>query len=913
VGAVERRGGAGDGGVMRELWTKLRLRWRTLWKRRQLEKDLEDELAFHLAMRGENARRRFGNVELVKEELRDQWTFRAVENFWRDLKYAGRMLRRTPGFTLVAVLSLAIGIGGNTAIFSVVDAILLRSLPVRNPEQLRVVLWTGEPQFNSETGYDTTNASGIHVSSSFPYSTYQQFTKSVPQFSDLIGFASSRVTVLAGAASHYADAQLVTGNYFTGLGVTALAGRILAPEDDRVGAAPVAVISYRYWERHLGMQPEAVGRTIYINGRAVTVVGMAPKEFLGVTPGDAPDLFLPISLAPVFGSKWYGLQDDDTAWVQVMGRLRPGVPDQEALPRLGAVMQRVEAAAKRKSKGKQGSWHPVLEDGAGGVQLLRERAQTPLLVLSCVVGLVLLIACANLANLLLARGVARGREIAVRLSIGAGRWRLIRQFLTESLLLAGLGAGLGLVLAAPLAKLVLGIAGGEAIVAAASLDWRALLFTAAAALVTALLFGLAPAFRATKVDLTPALKEGASGALGSRPQLRVNGLLIAGQVALSTMLLAGAGLFVRTLVNLFHVDPGFQTQRLLLFDVDGSRSGYQGEKLLGLYERIRERVTLIPGVRAATLSSIPLIRGWMSNGDMTVPGYTPRDGRKPMTYVMTAGSRFLTTMGIPMLLGRDLDNRDVLKAARVGVINETFAREYFGHANPVGRFFYFGDGKNPHPEDRVEIVGVSKDAKYDRLRNEIPPTVYLSYLQTPDFDSGMTFELRTAMPPMAIAGAVQRAVAGIDRNVPVAEMRTQEELIRQTLGTERMFAGVVSSFGAVAALLAAIGLYGVMAYAVTRRTGEIGIRLALGAGRGDVQWMVLRESWWMVGAGLIVGIPAALGLTRYVQASLYGVEPNDPVSFVAAGILMVGVAGMAAWIPARRAARVDPIRALRCE
>jgi predicted permease len=420
-----------------------------------------------------------------------------------------------------------------------------------------------------------------------------------------------------------------------------------------------------------------------------------------------------------------------------------------------------------------------------------------------------------------------------------------------------------------------------------------------------------PALRATQVDLTPALKDGSVGL--SRPRLGVSRILIAGQVALSVLLLAGAGLFVRTLMNLASIDPGFQVQQLLLFEVNASHSGYVGEKLLSFYENVRQGVAAIPGVQSATLSDVALIQGSESDNFVTIPGHIPKDGRQPVSYIIRAGRSFLTTMGIPVLIGRDLDRRDVQGALHVGVINERFARDYFGHENPLGRYFYFGDGKNLQPEDRVEIVGVCKDAKYDRLRNEIPPTVYLSYMQKDDWVHGMTFELRTAMPPLAIAGAVQRVVASIDRNVPVSEMRTQEEQIRQTLGTERMFAGVVGSFGAIAALLAAIGLYGVTAYAVTRRTGEIGIRMALGARRGDVQWMVLGESLWTVVAGLAGGIPAALGLTKYVQASLYGVKPNDPVSFVAAGVLMTVVAGLAAWLPARRAARADPLRALRCE
>jgi predicted permease len=366
-------------------------------------------------------------------------------------------------------------------------------------------------------------------------------------------------------------------------------------------------------------------------------------------------------------------------------------------------------------------------------------------------------------------------------------------------------------------------------------------------------------------------------------------------------------------MNLSSVDPGFQTERLLLFNVDGSLGGYQGDKLQRLYERIRERVEVIPGVQSATLSDYALISRSYSNIDMTISGYAPKDGKSPSPLVMRVGGRFFSTMGIPVLLGRGLDNRDGAKAPKTGVINETFARSYLAGRSPIGQYIWFGDGKNPPPTDRIEIVGVCRDAKYYTLRNETSPTVYLPYLQARDFNRGMTFELRTAIPPMAIASAVERVVAEIDRSVPVAEMRTQEEQIRRTLGAERMFAGVVGSFGTIAALLAAIGLYGVMAYAVTRRTNEIGIRLALGAGRASVQWMVLRDSLWMVAIGLAVGIPAALALTQVVRQNLYGIKPNDPASFVGAGALMVAVAAVAGWIPARRAAGVDPMRALRCE
>ncbi len=862
-----------------------------------------------------SAHRDFGNLMLIKDVTRDIWGWTSLERIIHDVRFAWRMLIKSPAFTIVAIASLAIGIGANSAIFSLVDALLLRSLPVRDPQQLRLVLWTGTPRipFANGSGYSTT-LHGVQVHSSFSYPMYKLLRASVPQFSALIGFAHTQVTVTAPGESHYASAFFVTGNSFAGLGLNPLLGRMLSPEDDRPGASPAAVISYAYWERRFGLDPTMVGRNLVVDGRAVTITGVTPRSFLGLEPGQSNDVFLPIAQVGTFGPKWYAPGKDDHWWVQILGRLRPGVSDREARAALEVVMARAGTAYPEKLEHKRNPFHPVLEAGSGGVPLMRERAAMPMLILSGVVGLVLLIACANIANLLLARATARQREIAIRLSIGAGRWRLIRQLLTESLLLAGLGAALGLIFAAPLAKAILAMAAGnEPLTFETSVDARMLLFTAGVAILTAILFGLAPAFRATRVDLTPALKGGSGGGSGAAPQLRLSRWLVTGQVALSTLLLAGAGLFVRTLVNLSFLDPGFNPRGLLIFSVDGSRSGYQADKLGALYERIRTRIAAMPAVLAVSLSSEPLIGDSMSNYDITIPGYTPKTGRAADTYEMAVGSRFLTTMRIPILLGRDIEDRDTSKAPRIAVVNETFAREYFGGQNPLGRIFYFGEPKNPLTSDGIEIVGVCKDAKYDSLKHEIPPTAYLPYLQNSDELRQMTFEIRTALAPMTLAGVVRRTVAEIDHRVPVAAMRTQEEQIRQSLSMERLFATLVGSFGLVAALLAAIGLYGVMAYAVTRRTAEIGIRLALGAGRGDVQWMMLRESLLMVAIGMVAGIPAALAVTGFLQRSLYGIAPTDPVSFVAAGALMLAVAAVAAWLPARRAALVDPMRALRNE
>ena len=900
-------------------------------RRKQDERDLEDELQFDLeqetklrAERGQpvdaakhSAQREFGNLMLIKEATREMWGWTSLERFIHDTRFAWRMSRKSPALTLVAIASLAIGIGANTAIFSLVDAILLRSLAVRDPQQLRLLLWTGEPRLpmHGGSGY-TTELHGRKVHSSFSYPVWQLLSRTVPQFSDVMGFAHERVTIAAAGDSHYAQAFFVTGNFFSGLGVNPLIGRTISREDDRAAAPVVAAVSYAYWEQHLGLDAAVVGRKITVDGKPVILIGVTPRAFTGVAPGQTADLFMPMAHVENFGGRWYLLGKEDRWWVQILARLRTGVSERQAQGAVDVVMARAAAAYPEKPEQKRDPFHVVLEAGEGGVPLMRGHAQGPLLILSIVVGLVLLIACANIANLLLARGVARRREIAVRLSIGAGRARLVRQLLTESLLLSGAGAVLGLIFASPLAKGILAmVAGDEPMVANVQIDVRTLLFTAGIAILTAVVFGLVPAFRSTRIDLTPALKDGSAGAGGARGQLRLSRILVMSQVALSVLLLTGAGLFVRTLVNLSRMDPGFQPHHLLIFSIDASRSGYREGRLADFYERVRTRMAALPGVEAVTLSSVPLVGNSMWNTDIVVPGFKAANGHATMTYNMAVGPHFLTIVGMPVLLGRDINDRDSGAGPRVAVVNDTFVRTYFAGQNPIGKVYYEGslmEGEKLDPKNAIQIVGVSKDAKYDNLKHEIPPTAYLPLAQT-EWRSQMTFEIRTPLAPGALAHAIRQAVAGIDPNVPVADMRTQDEQIRLTLSMERAFAALVGSFGLIAALLAAIGLYGVMAYAVTRRTAEIGIRVALGAGRSDVQWMVLRDSLWMVAIGMAVGIPAALALTRLLREALYGIAPDDPVSFAAAGVLMAAVAGLAAWIPALRAARVEPMRALRYE
>ena len=891
------------------------------WRKRK-HSDFQAEIQSHLdiesdelAEEGSNpgdakyqARREFGNVTGSEERFYESSRWVWLEQFAQDLRYGIRMLRRSPAFSLVAVLSLALGIGANTAVFSLVDAVMLKALPVRAPGELRILTWVHsdkEPEI-SHSGYNTLDSlTGQLVSGSFSYAAYRQFRDSVPQFSDLVAYAPNQFTVTADGASDFANGQLVSGNYFMGLGAQPLIGRPILPEDDAAGRPRIVVLTYRYWEKRFAMDPNVIGRVIAVNQRPVTVVGVMQRPFQGLNSWEAVDLFVPLAMDPEMGLKWFSLTQPDNWWLQIFGRRRPGASDASVAAALKATLgHTVEEFAKHAEVPTV-----LLRPGTRGVGMFRDSVSDSLAILSVVVALILLIACTNLANLLVARSAARGREIAVRLSIGAGVGRLIRQLLTESLLLAGAGGLLGVVLARPLLQLIQRfVTTGRYDTPAldARIDLRTLAFTAGASLLAGLLFGLLPAWRATRVNLAPTLK--GTETVESSPRLRMSPLLVSVQVGLSLLLLVGAGLFVRTLMQLSGVDLGFRAEHVLTFQTDPSRNGYAGRQLADLYARMRENIAAIPGVESVSMSDAGLMQGVESDDWVQVPGARP--SQKAIALLLRCSASFLGTMRIPVILGRDLTMADEHATQGLAVVNKSFVKQFFPGTNPVGKTFYLGEA--PRLET-IQVVGVAKDAHYTRVRSAVQPTFYLPYTHNLKYLSQMTFEIRTVLPPLAIAGAVRRVVAATDRAIPVAEMKTEEQQIAESIGTERLFAGLVSAFGGIAALLAAIGLYGVMAYAVARRTVEIGIRLALGARRATVQWMVLRQSLWMVALGLAIGIPAALALTRFVQNKLYGIQPTDPASFAGAAILITAVGAVAAWIPARRAPRVDPIQALRNE
>ncbi len=845
------------------------------------------------------------------------------------------MLAKNPAFAAVAVLSLALGIGANTAIFSLIDAVLLKMLPVQNPQQLVLLDWAshGWPNdiMHSLSGNMNQDKSGRVTSTSFSYPAYEQIRARNQVFSSVLALAGngSELNVGYNGEPRWSQGQLVSGTFFPTLGVQPVLGRVLTPDDDRIGASAVAVISYGYWQRRFGRDPAILGRTITVNGVPVSIVGVGPPEFYGVQPGRAVDVWLPLHTQPQVEPRWSEgppgaaslFEARDNWWVLIMGRMKPGMSEQQVRAELDVILQQSMATDVKPTTKAETVPHLGVESGSKGLDYLRGEFSEPLFILMTVVGLVLLIACANVANLLLARAASRQKEIAVRLAIGAGRWRLVRQLLTESVLLAALGGVVGLVLAFWGTDLLVALmaSGRDAFSLSVTPSPRVLAFTAAVSLLTGVLFGLSPALRSTQVDLTPALKESAGtlpGVTQGKRGLRL-GLgktLVVTQVALSLLLLVGAGLFVRTLTNLENVNAGFDQRNLLLFGIDPTQDGYKGQRLVGFYQELTRRIKSLPGVHSVTMSTSTLIGGGVSINSVSIPGYTPKPGQKNAVgeleaYFNRVGPNFFETLGIPLALGRTIGEGDTEAAPKVAVVNQTFARQFLSGGNPVGRRIGFGDEKTAGV---IEIVGVVGDAKYSDLRREVPPTVYVPSLQDLKWLGPINFEVRTVGDPMQMASAVRRVAQDLDSNLTLYQIRTQVDQINMSLFQERLFARLTSFFGMLAALLACVGVYGIMAFAAAQRTREIGIRMALGASRGGILGMVLRETCLLVAIGIAIGILVALGASRLIS-TLFGLKPTDPLTISVAALLMVAAAVFAGYVPARRAARVDPMIALRYE
>jgi predicted permease len=866
-----------------------------------------------------------------------------MNSLLQDLRYGLRMMRKSPGVTAIAVLSLALGIGANTALFSIVDSLLLKMLPVKEPERLVLFRSVAPREFSagSYNGNSRTDEAGRRIMTSFPFQSYQRMRGQQSALSEIFAFGNVSLNVTADGQADVASGQAVSGNYFAGLGVQPILGRTFTDEDDKAAASPAAVISYRYWQQRFGGNQQIVGKQINLNNVAFTIVGVTPAGFDGtMDAGSTQDVTIPIAWEPAMNvdPKRSYLNGAGVWWLRLMGRLKPGANAEQARGQLeNAFLQSViEHRTARQTEAQASGGNAVknldpqqyprlfLDPGGQGEMNSRRQFAPSLYLLLGIVGMVLLIACANVANLLLSRAASRQKEIALRLALGASRWRLIRQLLTESVLLSIMGGTFGILFALWIKDglLSVGVWGGRGMRALEpQLDWRVLGFTFGLSLLTGLVFGLAPAWRSTKLDLTPTLKDSGRSSSASTRSLLSSSLVVL-QVSLSLLLLIGAGLFVRTLLNLQRVDPGFNPRNLLLFNIQPGLIGYKDEKLAQLYQQLGERLEAVPGVQAVTFSRTALLSQSMSSRnvylrrDLSAP--PDSEGRIKASgegYIHNVRENFLETMEIPLLAGRTFKPQDDAKTPKVAVVNQTFASKYFPGENPIGKRFTF-DSTKP---DEVEIVGLAKDAKYARQRDEIPPTAYSSWRQELGVMRGATFELRTSGDPAAAVTAVRQAVREVDANLPLNSVKTQIEQADETLRMERLFAKLMTLFGLLAQQLAAIGLFGVLAYAVSRRTHEIGIRMALGAGRGDVLRMILRQGMTLALLGVVLGLTGAYVLTKYLesqlnlQSMLYGVKVNDPLTYgvIAAGLTLV--AAVACFIPARRATKVDPLVALRYE
>jgi predicted permease len=830
--------------------------------------------------------------------------------FFQDLRYSWRGLRKAPLFTGVAVLSLALGIGANSAIFSLINQLLLQPLPVKNPEQLVMLAGRGR-HYGGNNGRDKIS-----------YPMYQDIRDQNQVFSGM--FCTHRDTMSATFAgrTELVSGETVSGNYFPVLGIGAAIGRVFTASDDLIqGGHPLAVLSYGYWKTRFGGDPNVLGQKIVVNGQPLTIIGVSQAGFDGIEPGYAPQIRVPITMEgylPRGDSS--RLNDRRYRWTETFGRLKPGVSIEKAQAGLQPLFHQIlnaevqEKAFAKASPFVKGEflkmWMEVMP-GSKGRSDLRRTYSTPLLALMAIVGLVLLIACSNLANLLIARASARQREIAVRLALGAGRGRLIRQFLVESLLLASVGGALGVGLAVVIDRALIAFlpSGQTPLSLSSTPDWTLLGFTFGISMLAGILFGLAPALQSTRPQLAHTLKDQAGGVIrGGSVKLRK--VLVVAQVSLSLLLLIGAGLFLQSLRNLEVTNPGFDVKNLLAFSVEPTLSRYDKPWALDYYRRLRERLLNLPGVESSAFVVVPLVADHEWDNGVTVEGYVPKQGETPDPHMQYCTPGFFNTLKIPLLLGRDFTAKDIAGAPKVGIVNQKFAKRYFGGGNPIGR--HVGMGIDPGAKMDIEIVGMAGDTKYESMREEIPFELYIPYTQT-NFVTGMTVYVRAKGEPRGIFNMLRPAVRDVDDSVPMYDLRTLDDQIDLSLLTERLLATLSSIFGGLATLLAALGLYGVMAFMVARRTREIGIRMALGADRGSVVWMVMREVLTLASLGIAIGLGAAWAATRLIETELFGVRSTDLPTMALAALGIGAVAGLAGYFPARRAIGIDPMRALRWE
>ena len=897
-------------------------RLQMLLHRRRFQAELGEEMQLHLDLREQQhilaglppdtarflASRKFGNFAHIKENSYMTWGWEGLESFVQDAAYGARALLRSKALTIVALLSLALGIGANSAIFSLLDAVMLRSLPVKEPAQL-VLLGKGTASGKTDDFART---------ELYSYPFYRQMQENNQVFSETAAFCSMTNDVhgfVEGRTeSEPMNVKLVSGTYFTTLGVKAFMGRTLNEADDNSeGDHPVAFISYAWWKRSLARDPNVLDRKLRLGTMTYNIIGVAPAEFFGTKVGEAPDMWVPLSMIKQVPPNFGGYKDNFSESLLILARLKPGVSIAQATSNVNLLFRQIllgfpDADLSPENRQKLDKTQVPLTAMATGLSSLRRQFSEPLQILMAVVALVLLIACANIANLLLARSTARARELAVRQALGARRTRLIRQLLTESLILALFGGALGVAFASVANRLLLRmISGGpETVPLNVSIDLRLLAFTFAVTVATAILFGTIPAFRATRIELTNTLKTGRSpqDTHGKNPLAKA---LVICQVCLSLVLMVGAGLFLRSLVNLNNIDAGFNRENVLRLQIDSSSAGYKpGEpREVALDQQIEERVSALPNVKAASVSAFTFHEGsWGSN--VVVPGTNIDENVDVRHNVIGVG--YFATMQIPLLAGRNFSPSDTSNSQRVAIISEHLAKVLFPVGNPLGRHYGLGDNK---PENDVTVIGIAKDVKFGELREEPVYLDYFPYTQQP-WDFG-DFEVRYTGSYAPIAAAVQQTIHSIDRNLPITNVTTLNEQVDRTLTNQRLVAELSTFFGLLAVFLSCIGIYGLMSYVVTRRTSEIGIRMALGAARSNVGWLIMREILLLVAAGIAVGIPVTLAGSRMVANMLYGFGGTDPISLAGAVLLLLLVTVVAGYFPARRASKIDPMVALRYE
>ena len=838
----------------------------------------------------------------------------------QDLRFAYRGLVKAPAFTAVAVASLALGIGANTAIFTLLDQVLLKLLPVKEPRELVLLTMRGNHYGNNWGG------------NALSYPMYSDIRENNQVFTGMFCRFSTRVSLSFGGQTERATAELVSGTYFPVLGVSAALGRTFTPEEDQApGGQPLAMLSYDYWKSRFAGDPSVVGQAVVVNGHNLTIVGVAQAGFTGAELEFVPQIFVPMMMQAQMIPGNDLLKDRRSRFVNAFGRLKPGVTREQAKVSLtpyfkGMLEMEVKEAAFRNAsvETREAFLKNVLDllPGGQGRSQVRRQLEAPLWVLMGLTAGVLLIACANVAGLLLARAGSREKEIAVRLAIGASRARLVRLLLVESLALASIGALCGLAMAWVTNRAVLGLLPPDpaALRLSPTPDLRTLLFTAGIAGFTSLLFGLWPALQSTRPDLAPTLKESAGALAGGRRQARFRQALVGVQVALSLLLLVGAGLFVRTLLNLRQLGPGFPVERLIAFNIDPSLNGYDLARTKAFYGRLTDELQSLPGATHVGLAAVGILQDNEWDSSVTVEGYVPAPGDEPSPFMNSIGPGYFAALGVPVVAGRDftLGDTDQVKhgeskddySPRVVMVNEKFAHRFFGEANPLGR--RVGFGSDPGTPTDMEIVGVIKDIKYTNLKDDVPIQMFIPYMAS-QFVGDMTVYLRTKESPEAVMASVRERVRALDAQLPVYGVRTMENRVSDSLLVERLIASLSTAFGALAMVLACVGLYGVLAYNVSRRRREIGVRMALGAGVADVVRLVLRDAFWLLAVGLAVGLPAALGLARAVQSQLFGVHFADPLIIGAATLGLGLAATLAGYLPARRASRIDPVTALRYE